>query len=94
MNETEQTRPEAKGPAEWEGEQLETDDGKTGAPPSDESTTEDRARWNKGTMGEERADHTRSPLAADEELAESGGALSGGGVNPGGGERWADRDKS
>jgi hypothetical protein len=94
MNETERSRTGTKGPAEWESEQLETDDGKTESAPTGESAPADRARWNKGTMGEERADHTRSPLAGDEELGDSGGALSGGGANPGGGERWADREKS
>lgn len=91
---SEDSRPVTKGPAEWEGSQLETDDGKVDPAPVDEDSTPDRARWNKGTMGEERADGTRSPLAGDEELAASGGPLSGGGANPGGGERWADREKS
>ena len=41
-------------------------------------------------MAPAREDGTRSPDVSDEEIAESKGGLSGGGANPGGGERWAD----
>jgi hypothetical protein len=44
-------------------------------------------------MARERPDGTRTPGPSDEEIAEeSEGGLSGGGANPGGGERWAERD--
>jgi hypothetical protein len=49
--------------------------------------------WNENQMARERPDGTRSPGLPDEEIEESRGGLSGGGANPGGGERWAERDK-
>jgi hypothetical protein len=74
----------------WDRTQMETDDGQ----PNPDEPTESAPKWNKASMGEERTDHTRTPRATEEELADSGGPLSGGGENPGGGERWADRDKA
>lgn len=91
MTDTDRTRHETARPAGWDREQMETDDG---PPHDDERATPDAPGWNKASMGEERADHTRSRRATEDELADSGGPLSGGGENPGGGERWADRDKS
>lgn len=82
--------PGAETPATWDRHQMEVDDAgeererdaETGAP-----------AWNKGEMAEERQDGTRAPLPPEDELDEPAGGLSGQGSNPGGGERWAERDK-
>lgn len=52
----------------------------------------DKPNWNEGQMAEEHADGSRTAGPSDEEIAESAHGLSGGGTNPGGGERWAERD--
>ncbi|MEO8229972.1 MAG: hypothetical protein ABI628_09455 [Chloroflexota bacterium] len=77
-------------PATWDRHQMETDD--AGEPRERDAQTGAPA-WNKGEMAEERQDHTRAPLTPTDELDEPAGGLSGHGSNPGGGERWADRDK-
>ena len=77
-------------PANWDRHQMETDD--EGEPRERDAETLVPG-WNKGEMAEERQDHTRSPLTPTDELDEPAGGLSGQGSNPGGGERWADRDK-
>ncbi len=77
-------------PAQWNPEQMETDDG-DGAVPSTTGVNPDVQTWNEGQMAPAREDGTRAPDVSDEEIAESKGGLSGGGANPGGGERWADR---
>lgn len=77
-------------PAQWKPEQMETDDGDEAAPLT--GATPDVQTWNEGQMAPVREDGTRSPDVSDEEIAESKDGLSGGGANPGGGERWADRD--
>jgi hypothetical protein len=43
-------------------------------------------------MARQRPDGTRTPGLSDAEIDESRGGLSGGGTNPGGGDRWAERD--
>jgi hypothetical protein len=80
---------EAPKPANWDRHQMETDD-EGEARGQDPETV---AAWNKDEMAEERADHTRRPLTPPDELADPGGGLSGHGSNPGGGERWAERDR-
>ena len=81
---------DSKKPAQWNPEQMETDDG-DGSAHSTTGTTPDVQTWNEGQMAPAREDGTRAPDVSDEEIAESKGGLSGGGANPGGGERWADR---
>ncbi len=77
-------------PAQWQAEQMETDDGDgVAVSPTDESP--DPQAWNEGQMAPARQDGSRSPDVSDEEIAESEGGLSGGGANAGGGERWAER---
>lgn len=82
-------------PAEhnWEGEEMRPDAGRDNdAPPAEDDP--EFANWNERQMAEQRKDGSRSPGPTDEEIAEeSEGGLSGGGVNPGGGERWAERDE-
>ena len=77
-------------PAKWDRHQMEIDD--AGEPRGSDAETAVPG-WNKGEMAEERQDHTRSPLATPEELHEQDDGLSGHGSNPGGGERWAERDR-
>lgn len=77
-------------PAQWNPEQMETDDG-DGAAPSTTGANPDVQTWNEGQMAPAREDGTRAPDVPDEEIAESKGGLSGGGGNPGGAGRWADR---
>lgn len=76
-------------PEQWDKDQMETDDPAVSGPPSvpDDQTRPD---WNKGEVAEEHEDHTGGH---HDEPVEAPGGLSGGGSNPGGGERWADRDK-
>lgn len=90
MTDTEHTGHDSKRPG-WDREQMETDDRR---PDEVAPTSPNTPGWNKASMGEEGADHRRSPRATEDELADSGGPLSGGGENPGGGERWADRDRA
>ena len=59
-------------------------------PPDDEN--EKVPIWNERQMAGQRADGSRTPGPSDEEIESSKGGLSGGGANPGGGERWAKRD--
>jgi hypothetical protein len=95
------TRPEATPPeatppndrpADWDRKEVRADFGDDAdATPTTESP--DVADWNEGQMARERPDGTREPGPSDDEIASSKGGLSGGGSNPGGGERWAERDK-
>lgn len=82
--------PGESSPATWDRHQMETDD--AGEPRERDAGTLVPG-WSKGEMAEEREDHTRSPLTPQDELDEPDGGLSGHGSNPGGGERWADRDR-
>jgi hypothetical protein len=75
-------------PEHWDKDQMETDD--PGDVTGHEATGEtSRATWNKGEVAEEHQDGTGGPHG---EPVEPAGGLSGEGSNPGGGERWADRD--
>jgi hypothetical protein len=78
---------------DWDRRQMEPDSGSAEPGHTHDETSDTTARWNEAEMGEERADRTRSPRVSDEETASSAGGLSGGGKNPGGGERWAERDR-
>ena len=78
-------------PDNWDRDEMRPDFGDD----SDETEVEEGQEvptWNENQMARERPDGTRSPGLPDEEIEESGGGLSGGGANPGGGERWAERD--
>ena len=79
-------------PDNWDRDEMKRDHGDD----SDVSPEHDAEvpTWNEGQMARERPDGTREAGPSDEEIEEeSEGGLSGGGVNPGGGERWADRDR-
>src|SRR5438309_11901042 len=77
-------------PAAWDRHEMETDD----AGELQERDVEPlNPKWNKGQMAEEREDGTRSPLATDTALTQPPGGLSGARPTPGGGERWAERDR-
>ena len=78
-------------PANWDREDMRSDFGEDpdAAPPDKDAKVRN---WNENQMARQRPDGTRTPGLTDEEIAESEGGLSGGGANPGGGERWADRD--
>jgi hypothetical protein len=78
-------------PRNWDRGQMEPDRGDEGPMPRDDQDA-DVPVWNEGQMTGERADGTRSRGPTDEEIAASRGGLSGGGANPGGGERWAERN--
>lgn len=76
-------------PAHWDKAEMEIDDGA-----GDRDTgghDADSALWNKGEMAEEHRDGSGGPRPTGD--IEAPGGLSGEGSNPGGGERWADRDK-
>lgn len=79
-------------PANWDRDEMKADFGDDAETPG----TDDDAKvptWNEDEMARQRPDGTRSPGPSNEEIASSKGGLSGGGANPGGGERWAERDK-
>ena len=83
----------------WDRHQIETDDPATSGPQpaTDPAATDgeegaDRPDWNLGSMAPERADGSGGPHTEPVDPDEGTGP-SGGGVNPGGGERWAERDK-
>jgi len=80
----------ATDPVAWDRHEMETDDA---GEPQERDIDPLNPKWNKGQMAEEREDGTRSPLATDTELTQPSGGLSGHGSNPGGGERWAERDR-
>ena len=84
-------QPAAAKPANWDRHQMETDDG---GEPRERDEAGLSPSWSEGEMAEERKDHTRSPLTPTNELDQPSGGLSGHGSNPGGGERWADRDRT
>jgi hypothetical protein len=78
-------------PANWDREDMRPDfgDDADAAPPDKDDKV---PTWKENQMARQRPDGTRTPGPTDEEIAESEGGLSGGGANPGGGERWAERD--
>ena len=75
-------------PETWERDQMSSDPETS---PEDADSTV--PTWKEGQMAEQHADGSRSPNPSDADIAESAGGLSGGGANPGGGERWAERDE-
>jgi hypothetical protein len=85
------TASETGRPDNWDGDEMKPDFGEDSTPsptgPDDKVPT-----WNEDQMARQRPDGTRTPGPSDEEIDESRGGLSGGGVNSGGGERWAERD--
>jgi hypothetical protein len=77
-------------PENWDRDQVRRDEGE---PERDVPAADDEVpTWNEDQMARQRQDGTRSPGLSEEEIESSKGGLSGGGVNPGGGERWAERD--
>lgn len=78
-------------PANWDADEMKADFGE-GSKETRTDDTPDAPGWNEDQMARERPDGTRSQGPSDAEIASSKGGLSGGGANPGGGERWADRD--
>jgi len=86
---------EAKGgdrPADWDKDErkFDFDERETADPDRTGDATPD---WNKSEMARDPEDGDRTPPASDEELGTSVGGLSGNSANPGGGQRWAERDK-
>ena len=78
-------------PDKWDRDEMKPDFGdEPEAPSIDEEP--DVPIWNEGQMARERPDGSRSPGPTDKDISSSKGGLSGGGANPGGGERWAERD--
>ena len=78
-------------PENWARDEMRPDFGDDADSPPPEK--DDKVRtWNEDQMARQRQDGTRTPGPSDDEIASSKGGLSGGGANPGGGERWAERD--
>jgi hypothetical protein len=77
-------------PANWDGDQMRPDS--EDAPDTPAGGAVDVPTWNEDQMARERPDGTRAAGPANEEIEASRRGLSGGGTNPGGGERWAERD--
>jgi hypothetical protein len=79
-------------PVNWDRDEMRPDPGTNPDPrPSDDEP--EAPTWSENQMTRDRPDGTREAGLSDEELEASRGGLSGGGANPGGGERWADRDR-
>jgi hypothetical protein len=78
-------------PPNWDRGDMRPDfgDDADASPPDDDDKV---PTWKENQMARQRMDGTRTPGPSDEEIAASEGGLSGGGANPGGGERWAERD--
>ncbi len=83
--------PDAEEPANWDRNEMKADFGEDGEPSKPDAGSESPG-WNEGQMARERPDGTREAKPSDEEISESKGGLSGGGANPGGGEKFAERD--
>lgn len=90
---------DSKAAGPWDRHEMETADPATSGPESathsagtDGEEGADAPDWNLGSMAPERADGTAGPHIEPVDPDEGTGP-SGGGVNPGGGERWAERDK-
>jgi hypothetical protein len=78
-------------PDNWDRNDMKPDFGDdAAASPSD--VDREVPTWNEDQMARQRPDGSRTPGPTDEEIESSEGGLSGGGANPGGGERWAERD--
>lgn len=77
--------------APWDRHEMETDRGGSAPDATTEEQDQDAPIWNLGQMEGEHADGSGGPSTAED--IDAPGGLSGGGVNPGGGERWADRDR-
>jgi len=78
-------------PDNWDGDEVRSDSGDhTEASPVEENN--EVPAWNESQMAEQRPDGSRTTGPSNEEIESSKGGLSGGGANPGGGERWAQRD--
>jgi hypothetical protein len=79
-------------PENWDRDEMKRDRAGGAEPATDDDPAV--PAWKEGQMARERPDGSRDAGPSDEEIeAESKGGLSGGGTNPGGGERWAERDK-
>jgi hypothetical protein len=78
-------------PENWDRDEMRPDFGDD-ADPSRPDPGHEVPTWNEDQMARQRPDGTRDPGPTDEEIESSRGGLSGGGANPGGGERWAERD--
>jgi hypothetical protein len=85
------TASETGKPDNWDRDEMRPDFG-------DDATTSPHDKdhevptWNEDQVARQRPDGTRDPGPSDAEIDASRGGLSGGGANPGGGERWAERD--
>jgi hypothetical protein len=78
-------------PDNWDSDEMKPDFGDDASASPTESTDK-VPTWNEDQMARQRPDGSRTPGPSDAEIEESEGGLSGGGANPGGGERWAERD--
>jgi hypothetical protein len=85
------TASETGKPDNWDRDEMRPDFGdEATASPHDED--HEVPTWNEDQVARQRPDGTRDLGPSDAEIDSSRGGLSGGGANPGGGERWAERD--
>jgi hypothetical protein len=84
--------PKTNQPANWKGGQMRPDS--EDGPETPVGGGPDVPTWNEDQMARQRPDGSRTDGPTDEEIEVSQHGLSGGGANPGGGERWADRDSN
>lgn len=84
-----------KATPEWDASQVEPDRGESDEQRDrtvrEHAAAAERAHWDKGQVAEETEDGRRTPHIGRESMKEGESALSGERTNPGGGERWAER---
>jgi hypothetical protein len=83
---------------DWDATEVETDTGETPEEREmamrEHAAEAERTHWAKDQLAEDTGTgHAREGII-EEPIKEGESALSGHGTNPGGGQRWAERDRS
>ncbi len=82
---------------DWDAGQVERDTGETpdqrDAAVREHAAKAERPRWDKGQMAEDSGTGRHGEPIGEDAMKEGESPLSGDRTNPGGGERWAERDR-
>jgi hypothetical protein len=83
---------------DWDATQVETDRGETreerDRAAQEHAAEAERTHWDKDQMAEDTGTGRGGERIVEEPTKEGESALSGQGRNPGGGQRWAERERS
>jgi hypothetical protein len=83
---------------DWDAAQVERDTGETreerDADLREHAAKAERTHWDENQMAEDSGTDNDREAVRQEPVKEGESALSGHGTNPGGGQRWAERDRS